>query len=250
MIKESTSVAIITGGAQGIGYAIANRIGYLGSTVYIWDIDQVSCDLAVKKLQEKGIEAYGNAIDITNERAIEEAFDKIIKTGSQIQMVVNSAGILGPYRIKTHLTTLDDFKNTCNVNLFGSFIVTKQALKAMQPFGYGRILLIASIAGKEGDAGRSAYSSSKAAVIGFTKSVGKEYAGSGITVNAIAPATVMTPMVEGIAPEQVKNVINRIPMKRCGSLDEIASLASWILSPEASFNTGFTFDFTGGRAVY
>jgi 3-oxoacyl-[acyl-carrier protein] reductase len=120
----------------------------------------------------------------------------------------------------------------------------------MLPQKYGRILLMASIAGKEGNAGMSSYSASKAGVIGLVKSVGKEYAESGITINAIAPATIMTPMVEKMESDQIKYMTDKIPMKRCGQLEEIANLAAWIVSKESSFNTGFTFDMTGGRAVY
>jgi 3-oxoacyl-[acyl-carrier protein] reductase len=128
--------------------------------------------------------------------------------------------------------------------------MTKYAIKAMAPHNYGRILLIASIAGKEGNAGMCAYSASKAGVIGLAKAVGKEYAETGITINALAPATVMTSMVQAMPQEQVKYMTDKIPMKRCGELEEVAALATWIVSAEASFNTGFTFDLTGGRAVY
>ena len=128
--------------------------------------------------------------------------------------------------------------------------MTKQAITKMQLNDYGRVLNFASIAGKEGNAGMSPYSSTKAGVIGLVKSAGKEFAESGITVNAIAPAVILTPMVEGVDPAQVKYMTDKIPMRRCGTLEEVAALSCWIVSPEASFCTGFTFDLSGGRAVY
>ena len=136
------------------------------------------------------------------------------------------------------------------INLFGSFLTAKHALARMTPRNYGRVLLIASIAGKEGNAGMCAYSSAKAGVIGLVKSIGKEFAETGITVNALAPAVIRTAMVAAMEPAQVKYMTDKIPMKRCATLEEVASLACWIVSPEASFNTGFTFDLSGGRAVY
>ena len=136
------------------------------------------------------------------------------------------------------------------VNLRGTFLMTKYALSIMESRNYGRILNFASIAGKEGNAGMSPYSSSKAGVIGLVKSAGKEFAETGITVNAIAPAVIRTPMVDGVDPDQVKYMTDKIPMKRCGTLDEVAALACWIVSPEASFNTAAVFDLTGGRATY
>jgi 3-oxoacyl-[acyl-carrier protein] reductase len=184
--------------------------------------------------------------DITSEASLETAFGK----AGAVNIVINSAGIVGPNAIKTADVAAEDFDRTYRVNLFGSFLVTKHALRAMGKSNRGRILLIASIAGKEGNAGMSAYSSTKAGVIGFVKSVGKEYAETGITVNGLAPAVIRTALVENMNPDQVKYMTDKIPMKRCGTLDEIAAVASWIVSDESSFITGFTFDMSGGRAVY
>ena len=136
------------------------------------------------------------------------------------------------------------------VNVRGSFLTCREAVRNMLPNDYGRVLLVASIAGKEGNAGMVCYSTSKAGVIGMVKSAGKEYAETGITVNGLAPAVIQTALVDNMEPEQVKYMTDKIPMKRCGTLDELASMACWIVSPEASFNTGFTFDLSGGRAVY
>ena len=136
------------------------------------------------------------------------------------------------------------------INLRGSFNITKSSLKHMIPKNYGRILLIASIAGKEGNAGMTAYSTSKAGVIGLVKAVGKEYAETGITINGLCPAVVRTPMVAAMPAEQVKYMTDKIPMKRCGTIDEVAATAAFITSKEASFNTATCFDLTGGRATY
>jgi 3-oxoacyl-[acyl-carrier protein] reductase len=144
----------------------------------------------------------------------------------------------------------ENFDAVFRVNVKGIFNGCKAVLPYMTKQGYGRIVNIASIAGKEGNAGMLAYSSSKAAVIGLTKTIGKEYAESGITCNALAPAVVRTQMVEDMPPEQVKYMTDKIPMKRCGTIDEIANLVAFIASPEASFTTGFCFDATGGRSVY
>ena len=182
---------------------------------------------------------------------MENAFTKACENAtSPLWGVINSAGVVGPTSIKTADVEMEDFVKTCQVNLTGSFVITKQALKKLLPQQAGRILLIASIAGKEGNAGMCCYSSSKAGVIGLVKSAGKEYAESGITINGLAPSTIMTPMVEAMPAEQVKYMVDKIPMKRCGKLEEIANLACWIISEEASFTTAFTYDMTGGRAVY
>ena len=167
-----------------------------------------------------------------------------------VDVLVNSAGITGISARKTHEITFADFERVVRVNLFGSFLAAKAVLPGMVARRYGRILHIASIAGKDGNPGMVSYSSSKAAVIGMTKSQGKEYAESGITINALAPAVIQTPLVEAMPPEQVKANTDKIPMKRCGTLDEIAAMACFIVSPETSFTTGFTFDLSGGRAVY
>lgn len=249
MNRFENQVAVITGGGTGIGLAIAEKLAGEGAKIWILDWDETLAQKAAQSLVEKGYNADFVSVDISSEEQVKAAFDKIKEKGD-CTIVVNSAGIVGPNGIKTDEVKAADFVKTCQVNLIGSFLITKYALKLMLPKKYGRILLIASIAGKEGNAGMAAYSASKAGVIGFAKAVGKEYAESGVTINALAPATIMTPMVEKMEPLQVRYMTDKIPMKRCGRLDEIANLASWIVSFEASFNTGFTFDLTGGRAVY
>lgn len=249
MNRFENQTAVITGGGSGIGFAIAEKLAGEGAKIWILDRDAALSQKAAQSLSDRGYKASFIATDISDESEVKAAFDKISDDGG-CSVVVNSAGIVGPNGINTTEVDLADFEKTCRINLTGSFLITKYSLKVMLPNNYGRILLIASIAGKEGNAGMVAYSASKAGVIGIVKSVGKEYAESGVTINAVAPATIMTSMVEKMEPHQIKYMTDKIPMKRCGQLEEIANLAAWIVSKEASFNTGFTFDMTGGRAVY
>ncbi len=250
MTRFNSQVAVITGGAQGIGFAIAQRLAGEDAKVWLIDTNESLLKKAVEEIVSKGGQAAALVMNITNELSVIDGFERIISADSKIDIMINSAGIIGPNGIKTGDVEYNLFKQTLDVNLNGAFLMAKHALKKMLQNNYGRILLIASIAGKEGNAGMCAYSTSKAGVIGLVKSVGKEYAESGITINALAPATIMTSMVEAMPPEQVKYMTDKIPMKRCGELNEVAALAAWIVSGEASFNTGFTFDLTGGRSVY
>lgn len=245
--RFSNQVAVVTGGADGLGFAIAERLRQEGATVWLVDRNGAKTEAAAARL---GAGAHALALDIVDEPAVSAGFERIFAAQQRIDVVVNSAGIVGPNNRRITETPTDGFEQVLRVNLFGSYIVCKHALLQMQKRNYGRVLLIASIAGKEGNAGMCGYSSAKAGVIGLVKSVGKEFAETGITINALAPAVVRTAMVEAMEPAQVSYMTDKIPMKRCGSLAEVASIASWIVSPEASFNSGFTFDLTGGRAVY
>ncbi len=250
MNRFSGQTAIITGGAQGIGFAICKKLSAEGAKVWIFDRSEELAQEAVSKLTELGCQASCCHVDVTDEASVQSGFSRLAEEGDTCSIMVNSAGVVGPNSLKTEDVALQDFELTCRVNLTGSFLMLKHGLRAMLPQNYGRILLIASIAGKEGNAGMCSYSASKAGVIGLVKATGKEYAESGITINAVAPAVIKTPMVENMAPAQVKYMTDKIPMKRCGTFEEIANLTAWIVSHEASFNTGFTFDMTGGRAVY
>ena len=245
--RFSGQVAAVTGGADGLGLAISRRLLAEGAIVWLLDRDESRVNPAAR---EAGGKAHPAVVDIADEPGVQAVFERIVQTHGRLDVVVNSAGIVGPNNRKVSETPADGFEQVLRVNLFGSFIVCKQALVQMQKRNYGRVLLIASIAGKEGNAGMCAYSSAKAGVIGLVKSAGKEFAETGITINALAPAVVRTAMVESMDPAQVKYMTDKIPMKRCCTLTEVAALATWIVSPEASFNTGFTFDLTGGRAVY
>ena len=245
--RFASQVAVVTGGADGLGFAIAERLASEGARVWLFDRDEPRAMAAAKRI---GPAAQALAVDITSDAGVQAAFERVVAADGRLDVVVNSAGIVGPNNKRVTDTPADGYEQVLRVNLFGSFLVCKHALVQMQKRNYGRVLLIASIAGKEGNAGMCGYSSAKAGVIGLVKSAGKEFAETGITINALAPAVIQTAMVDSMEPAQVKYMTDKIPMKRCGTLSEVAGLASWIVSPEASFNTGFTFDLTGGRAVY
>lgn len=240
-------VAIITGAASGLGLAIAKKLHAEGARVAMVDLNEDTVRAAAR---ETGENATAFPIDITDESQVSSCVARIGEQFGRIDILVNCAGVTGRTNVKTHDVELADFRRVFEVNVVGSFLTSRCVLPWMLRRNYGRILHIASVSGKEGNAGMLAYSSSKAAVIGMAKVQGKEYAETGITVNALAPAVIRTPMVEALPEEQVKYMTDKIPMKRCGSLEEVAYIAAFIVSPGASFTTGFTFDLTGGRATY
>lgn len=249
--RFENQVAIVTGGADGIGRAVAERLAREGARVTIFDVDGEKAAATCGAFAEDGLRVDSAVVDIADDAAVKAGIEAVAgQNDGRLDIVVNCAGIVGPTATKITDVSIEDFDRTQAINLRGTYSITKHSLTAMEPRNYGRILLFASVAGKEGNAGMSPYSATKAGVIGIAKAVGKEFAETGITVNAIAPAVIRTAMVEGCDPAQVKYMTDKIPMKRCGTLDEVAALSCWIVSPEASFNTGFTFDLTGGRAVY
>ena len=238
-------VAIVTGGGSGIGEAIAQRIAAEGGQVVIFDregaaLERVASTHHVTPMQ----------VDISDENGLKTSIERVVKQFGKLDILVNSAGIVGPTSTKIVDYRSEDFLQVMQVNLFGSFYATKYAIQAMLPGQYGRILLLSSMAGKEGNPGMAGYATSKAGVIGLVKAIGKEFAETGITVNGIAPAVIRTPMNEKTSPQQLSYLTERIPMKRLGTVQEAASLACWIVSEEASFTTGFVFDLSGGRATY
>jgi 3-oxoacyl-[acyl-carrier protein] reductase len=248
--RFADQVAIVTGGADGIGKAITRRLAEEGARVTIFDVSVANAEATAGELAEAGFRVGVEIVDIADENAVHSGIESVTGQHGKLDIMINCAAIVGPTSTKITEVTTEEFDLETAINLRGTFLMTKFALLAMEKNDYGRILNFASIAGKEGNAGMSPYSATKAGVIGLVKSAGKEYAETGITVNAVAPAVIRTPMVEGVDPAQVKYMTDKIPMKRCGTLDEIAALSCWVVSPEASFCTGFTFDLTGGRAVY
>jgi NAD(P)-dependent dehydrogenase (short-subunit alcohol dehydrogenase family) len=240
-------VAIVTGAASGLGLAITRKLNDEGGQVALLDLNETALQEAAKSV---GPTAVGFPIDLTNETQVNSVVSQIGERFGRIDVLVNCAGVTGKTNIKSHDVETADLRFVFDVNFMASFFTARAVLPWMLKQQYGRILHIASIAGKEGNAGMLAYSASKAAVIGMTKVQGKEYAETGITINALAPAVIQTPMVDAMPPEQVKYMTDKIPMKRCGTLDEIAHMAAFIVSPGTGFTTGFTFDMTGGRATY
>jgi 3-oxoacyl-[acyl-carrier protein] reductase len=204
----------------------------------------------VAELDGRQDSAVAISADVTDEESIARAFDETRQRWGYIHGVVNCVGITGETGLRTHEVDIADFDRVVAVNLRGALIITQQIVPIFLRQRYGRLLHVASIAGKEGNAGMVAYSASKAGLIGLVKSVGKEYARDGITVNALAPAVIWTDLVERMPTQQVEYMTSRIPMGRLGTLEEAAQLIAWIISPAASFTTGFTFDLSGGRATY
>ena len=240
-------VAVVTGAASGLGLAIAGKLSDAGATVGLLDLNRAALDAAAASI---GSRAVPLTVDLTDADQVQQTIGGLAERFGRIDILVNSAGVTGQTNLKSHQVELSDLRFVFDVNFVASFLTARAVLPWMLRQNYGRILHIASIAGKEGNAGMLAYSASKAAVIGMTQVQGKEYAETGITVNALAPAVIQTPMVDAMPSEQVKYMTDKIPMKRCGTLDEIAHMAAFIVSPGTSFTTGFTFDMTGGRAVY
>ena len=246
-IEFKNQVGIITGAASGLGQAIALNLSAKGVKLALLDLDKSGLE-RTRNLLKGESEIY--SLDITNEAEVADVINKAGTRFGRIDILVNCAGIVGKTNILSHEVEADNMNLVLNVNLMGSFYTSKYAIPFMLNNNYGRILHIASISGKEGNAGMLAYSTSKAAVIGMTKVQGKEYAEKGITINALAPAVIRTAMVEALPDAQVKYMTDKIPMKRCGTLEEAATTAAFIVSPEASFTTGFTYDLSGGRATY
>ncbi len=246
MTQFTNQVAVVTGAASGIGKAIALRLASVGVRLILLDLYPNGTEDVTEDFRQAEIVPA----DITDENQVRAIFAAIGKKHGRIDILVNSAGITGITGITSHEVDTADLTTVFNVNFFGSFLTSKYALPWMMEKNYGRILHIASIAGKEGNAGMLAYSASKAAVIGMTKVQGKEYAETGITVNCIAPAVIRTALVDRMPEQQVKYMTDKIPMKRCGTLAEIADLAFYILSASTAFTTGFAFDLSGGRATY
>jgi 2-dehydro-3-deoxy-L-rhamnonate dehydrogenase (NAD+) len=240
-------VAIITGAASGLGLAIATKLSEEGALLALVDQDEAGLE---KVKGQVAANALFFAINITREELVKEVVNKAMAHFGKIDVLVNCAGVTGKTNIKSHEVDTDNLQRVFDVNFMGSWYTSKYVLPLMLKNNYGRILHIASIAGKEGNAGMLAYSASKAAVIGMTKVQGKEYAETGITVNALAPAVIRTAMVEVMPEEQVKYMTDKIPMKRCGTLQEVVNIALYIISPQNSFSTGFVFDLSGGRATY
>ena len=223
--------AVVTGGLSGIGEAVANRIKAEGGSVVVWDMQG------------------GIRTDISDWDSVQAAAAETVKQLGGIDILVNSAGIAGPTVPVTELK-IEDWHRIVSINLNGTFFTNRAVVPHMVAQDYGRIVNIASIAGKEGNPNASAYSASKAGVIGFTKSLAKELAKTNVTVNSVTPAAVRTPIFDQMSQAHIDFMLSKIPKGRLGKVDEVASLVCWLASEECSFSTGAVFDVSGGRATY
>jgi 3-oxoacyl-[acyl-carrier protein] reductase len=238
--------AIVTGGAAGIGFAIAKRLALSGAALALWDRDADSLAAAAKTLGGGTVTVH---LDVSEEAQVNAALADTVKSLGKVDALVCSAGITGP-----NLAVADypaqEWRKVLDINLTGLFLCNKALVPHMAARGYGRIVNIASIAGKEGNPNASAYSASKAGVISLTKSLGKETAKTGIRVNCVTPAAVKTGMFGQMTQSHIDFMLSKIPMGRFGEVDEVASLVAWLCTEECSFSTGAVFDLSGGRAVY
>ncbi|MEC9424140.1 MAG: SDR family NAD(P)-dependent oxidoreductase [Actinomycetota bacterium] len=249
LLFAGRSVAVV-GAASGIGRSCAVHLASIGAGVVCLDLDLVGAQDTSDLITRGGANSWAAEIDVTQESLVAGVLADTIERVGELDGLLYTAGITGETNLSTHEINVQDFDRVYSVNLRGALLVTQAVLPHMLQRGYGRILHIASIAGKEGNAGMAAYSSTKAGLVGLVKTMGKEYATTGVTINAMAPAVIQTPMVDAMPSEQVEYMTEKIPMQRTGTLQEVSDLAAFVLSPSCSFTTGFTFDLSGGRAVY
>lgn len=238
-------VAVITGAATGIGEAIARELASAGATIVIADVDGTAAEATAATIER----AFAVAVDITSEKSVRKAFDAVLRRAGRVDVLVNNAGIAGKAAPIVEQTE-EDWLRIIAVNMTGVFHCTRAVLPGMRERRYGRIVNIASIAGKEGNPNMAPYSATKAAVIAFTKAVAKEVATEGICINAVAPAVVQTKILDQLTAQQVSYMTEKIPMRRTGKPEEIASVVHFLASPECSFVTGQCYDASGGRATY
>jgi 2-dehydro-3-deoxy-L-rhamnonate dehydrogenase (NAD+) len=236
--------AIVTGGARGIGRAAVERLVASGAKVAIWDLDEDEARAQAQRLGQ-----YHVATDVSSESSVRAAFAATLTMLGQIDILITSAGITG-VNTTVEAYPLDEWQRVLNVDLTGPFLCSKAVIPRMRSRDYGRIVHIASVAGKEGNPNASAYSAAKAGVISLTKSLGKELAGTGIRVNCVTPAAVETGMFAQMTESHINYMLSKIPMGRFGRVEEIAGMIAWLASEECSFSTGAVFDLSGGRATY
>lgn len=246
MTQFENQLAVVTGGAQGIGRAVAERLAKGGAKVALWDRDAELCAQAAAEI---GGGATAHAVNVADWASVEAAAKATLAGGEPIAIMVNSAGVAGSNGPLADYP-VDEFRAITEINLLGTFHVNRAVVPSMTAAGYGRIVNIASVAGKEGNPGASAYSASKAAVIGLTKSLGKELADFDIAVNCVTPAAARTRIFDQMSQEHIDYMLSKIPRGRFLELDEAAAMIAWLCSKENSFSTGAVFDLSGGRATY
>jgi NAD(P)-dependent dehydrogenase (short-subunit alcohol dehydrogenase family) len=240
-------VAVVTGGAQGFGLAIVERFIESGAKVVIWDIDEAEAKNAVSKISSKNL--IYQIVDVTNFKSISDRLIEVEKLFGKIDILVNNAGIAGKNTTVADYP-IEEWNRVINLNLNSVFYCSKAVVLFMEKNNYGRIINIASIAGKEGNPNASAYSSSKAGVIGLTKSLGKELANKNIAVNCVTPAAAKTRIFDQMTEEHINYMLSKIPRNKFAKVEELASLVTWLASEENSFSTAAVFDLSGGRATY
>ena len=238
--------AVVTGGAAGLGFGIAQRLIASGGSVTLWDRDEAAARQTCTAL---GPKAFAVKVDVAQQPSVAAAVAATLAHAPRIDALVNSAGITGP-NAKLWDYPVDDWRQVMEVNINGVFLCCREVVAQMRKQGYGRIVNIASVAGKEGNPNASAYSASKAAVIGLTKSLGKELADTGIRVNCVTPAAVKTAIFDQMTPEHIAFMLSKIPMGRFGTVEEVAALVGWLCTEDCSFSTGAVFDLSGGRSTY
>jgi len=238
--------AVVTGGAAGLGFGIAQRLIASGGSVTLWDRDEAA---AAKACSALGAKAFAVKVDVAQQPSVAAAVAATLAHAPRIDALVNSAGITGP-NVKLWDYPADDWRQVMDVNINGVFLCCREVVAQMRTQGYGRIVNIASVAGKEGNPNASAYSASKAAVIALTKSLGKELADTGIRVNCVTPAAVKTAIFDQMTPEHIAFMLSKIPMGRFGTVEEIAAMVGWLCTEDCSFSTGAVFDLSGGRSTY
>ena len=246
---EPGEVAVVTGAARGIGLAVARRLASEGVAVALVDVDESAGEKVRSELEEQGWKASFHRCDVSRSDSVEEAVKGVLARWRRIDALVNSAGIAGR---SVPIWEVDDaeWRRVVGIDLDGVFYFCRSVIPHMRERRYGRIVNIASIAGKEGNPNAVAYSAAKAGVIGLTKALAKEVAKDGILVNSVAPAVIMTPILEQVSKEHLEYMLQRIPMGRPGQPEEVAALVAWLCSRECSFSTGACYDISGGRATY
>ena len=240
--------AVVTGGAQGIGFSIASRLIASGATLSLWDRDEALLNKAQTELSVRG-EVSTEVVDVASAESVRRATTSALEKHGRIDILIANAGIAGP-NLKSWEYPLDTWKQVIDINLTGVFLCCRAVIPYLLEQDYGRIVNVASIAGKEGNANASAYSASKAGVIAFTKSLGKETANKNIAVNCITPAAARTRLFDQMSQEHIDFMLSRIPRGRFLEVDEVSAMVAWLVSEENSFTTSAVFDLSGGRATY